>query len=886
MNMLAALRTSRSFAAGGRVRPLRDHHPLRHVSGGSGRSRWDWGKNVRELGTSVVALLVAASTATALMPAAGAGGGPRKEPGRFEPVTPPRRADRGPLFVPGEVVVRYRSRATAASRAAARRLAGAERRRGLGRDDLEVLRLAPGASVADAVQALEADPAVRYSEPHYLYRAARTIPDDAYFPEQWGLDNTRQFGGSNDADIDAPEAWDTTTGDPAVLVAVVDTGVDLDHPELADSIWSNPAEDADGVDDDANGLTDDVRGWDFVDGDADPSDEEGHGTHVAGIVGAQGGNAYGTTGVAWDVTIMPLRVLGPDGGTSTEIAQAFQYAADHGAKIVNASLGGPGFSQMLFESISANPQTLFIVAAGNGEPDAIGDDNDRFPTYPCSYTAANLICVAATDEADQITSFSNFGKASVDLAAPGQDIESTWPQLPVARTGAFALADSPDLNYAAGTGTGSDGSWVQPANPIDLTGQTGCRLNYFLRMATELGFDGLVVETSTDGTTWTVLESWSGSTDDAYDQQNPSISVLDGSATARFRFRLLADQTNNYDGAYIDDVTVTCTSSGTTPLFSDGFEADITSTWTAGGTGISWGRSGVTGQFNYLHGTSMATPAVAGAAVLVWTLDPGATATRVRDVLLGSVDIRSSLKGKMTTKGRLNAASAVRCAPDTAPPTGVEIAGGDTARDFQRSDVFDVAWTGTDAPCGIATYDVRYAEARYDDSELTDLAPLLTKTTKTSVAVDGAPGFTFCFTARARDKALNLSAFGEEVCTAVPTNDRQMDASSAWDRKRGSGYYLGTYSEAKREGATLRLRDVFARRIVLVATTCDGCGKVGVYRGSTLLRRISLDGGSTDRKRFFDVVAFPDVTSLASVKVKVLSSGKPVRIEGLGISLV
>ena len=222
--------------------------------------------------------------------------------------------------------------------------------------------------------------------------------------------------GTADADIDGPEAWDTETGSSDVVVAVVDSGVTYDHPDLAPNMWSNPGEiPGNGIDDDGNGFIDDVRGWDFIGVDNDPFDLNLHGTHVAGTIGAKGDNNQGITGVDWDVSLMALRALDNYGsGSNAGITAAFNYAGDNGADVVNASLNGTGFSQAMLDSINAAPNTLFVAAAGNN---ATNNDTTT-PRYPCNYVAPNNICVAATNSNDGLASFSNVGATSVDLAAP------------------------------------------------------------------------------------------------------------------------------------------------------------------------------------------------------------------------------------------------------------------------------------------------------------------------------------------------------------------------------------------------------------------------------------------------------------------------------------
>jgi hypothetical protein len=272
---------------------------------------------------------------------------------------------------------------------------------------------------------LRADPSCEFAEPNYIVYADAT-PNDPSYGNLWGLHNTGQSGGTVDADIDAPEAWDATTGSNTVIVGIIDTGIDYNHPDLAGNMWTNPGETAaNGIDDDGNGYIDDVYGWDFVNNDNDPMDGHGHGTHVAGTVGAVGDNGTGVTGVAWDCKLVALKNLGDDGSgpTSAGVA-AVNYAVAMGIKLTNNSWGGTGFSTALQSAIqSANTAgMLFVAAAGND-----ATDNDVLPHYPCNYTVANVVAVASTDHNDQLSVFSNYGDVSVDLGAPGTSIYSTYP---------------------------------------------------------------------------------------------------------------------------------------------------------------------------------------------------------------------------------------------------------------------------------------------------------------------------------------------------------------------------------------------------------------------------------------------------------------------------
>ncbi|MFM7137894.1 MAG: S8 family peptidase, partial [Planctomycetota bacterium] len=289
----------------------------------------------------------------------------------------------------------------------------------------------PGAGVADVTGWAAGSPIVSYVEPDFVIAPA-AIPNDPSFGSLWGLHNIGQSGGLADADIDAPEAWETTTGSRSVVIAVIDTGVDYGHRDLAANAWRNSGEIAgDGVDNDGNGFVDDLFGWDFANRDADPMDDNGHGTHVAGTIGAVGGNGTGVAGVNWQVSIMALKFLTGSGSGSTSGAiGAINYATrmrrDFGVNVVatNNSWGGGGFSTSLRDAIAAGGRAgiLFIAAAGND-----GTDNDVEPHYPSNYTDDAVISVAATDRSNRLASFSNFGVTSVDVSAPGVSITSTLP---------------------------------------------------------------------------------------------------------------------------------------------------------------------------------------------------------------------------------------------------------------------------------------------------------------------------------------------------------------------------------------------------------------------------------------------------------------------------
>jgi subtilisin family serine protease/subtilisin-like proprotein convertase family protein len=313
-------------------------------------------------------------------------------------------------------------------------------------------------SVEAALAALRTDPAVAYAEPDYTLRIAAT-PNDPQYSSLWGLHNTGQTGGTPDADIDAPEAWDLTTGTSSTIVAVIDTGVDYNHPDLAANIWTNEDEiSGDGIDNDGNGYVDDIHGYDFINEDGNPLDDQGHGTHVAGTIGAVGNNGVGVTGINWNVQIMALKFLGADGsGSTSDAIQALNYAVAMGAQLSNNSYGDTQFSQAFRNALEAARQAghIFVAAAGNN-----GTNNDgASPFYPASYDAANVIAVAASDHNDRLASFSNFGATTVDLAAPGVDIRSTTPGNAYGTSSGTSMA-SPHVAGVVGLVRGLHPEWT------------------------------------------------------------------------------------------------------------------------------------------------------------------------------------------------------------------------------------------------------------------------------------------------------------------------------------------------------------------------------------------------------------------------------------------
>jgi subtilisin family serine protease len=296
------------------------------------------------------------------------------------------------------------------------------------------IKLPEGIGVDNALSFLKSLASVEYAEKNGIRRIC-TIPNDEDFHEwdqqrsiyrQWSLYNPEH----NRSDIHAPEAWDIFTGSPDIVVAVLDTGIDQDHEDLAANLWTNPNESADGVDNDHNGFIDDLHGWDFIHNNNSPDDDNSntyHGTHVSGILGAVGNNEIGIAGVCWSVKIMPIKVGNLDGTfIDSAIVNGIDYAIYNGAFLLNGSYGG-AFSQSEQAAISRalGKGRLFIAAAGHGPSGGKDLDNCLSPVYPACYPLDNIISVLGTIDNDDIDYRSNWGLTSVDLGAPGTEIWST-----------------------------------------------------------------------------------------------------------------------------------------------------------------------------------------------------------------------------------------------------------------------------------------------------------------------------------------------------------------------------------------------------------------------------------------------------------------------------
>lgn len=576
------------------------------------------------------------------------------------------------------VIVEWAAGASPTERRAARQEADVDFAEDLGTRRFQLVETEPGQAPREAVRELEADPAVILAERDGYYHLD-SLPDDPLFAQQWGLQNTGlgidEFTGAVAGDdIDVLGAWERTLGTPSTVVADIDSGYRFEHPDLAGVAWTNPGEiPENGLDDDGDGIVDDVHGADFLGADAqapltdgDPSEDSplttGHGVHTAGIIGAQGDNGIGISGVAQNVRIMPLRVcsgVSEQGCPFSAIVEAVNYAGAHGARVANISIGGEVGHDVLADAIAANPQTLFVISAGNES-----QSDDVTPEYPCVYNPLgegkgavdNVICVAATDQADHLADFSNWGVNSVDLGAPGTQILSAAPYR-------YVVKDDFEVDDFASkwTPSGPDGGFARtnesPLTSYGISDSPGAtpvagstRASTSVPVTLLSGYESCAIE---------IVRSSAGG--------SPFLEVLlDGEN--EFGFGVGPGRTSHNIGTDLaagGEVAVRVSyKAGPNPSPSSGVwieEIDL----------HCIAKPGEADGYRFAEGTSMAAPQVTGAAALLFSLKPSASVTEVRQGLLGSVDPVPSLAGKTTSGGRLDAGAATDLFDSVPPPAPV-----------------------------------------------------------------------------------------------------------------------------------------------------------------------------------------------------------------------
>jgi subtilisin family serine protease len=583
-------------------------------------------------------------------------------------------------FVPGEVLLKFKKGTTRTETRTLHSNFGAKEIRRIESLGVRRIKLPSAISVKEAVEYYKMDPNVKYAEPNYIINFT-AMPNDSAFSELWGLHNTGQqvngVTGTQDADIDAPEAWDIITGSDNIIIAVLDSGVAYLHPEINPNIWVNNVElsGTGGVDDDNNGYIDDIYGWDFWANDNNPEDYNSHGTHVSGTIAARGNNGVKITGVNWNAKIMAVKMGGIVGAVG-DATDAIIYAVENGADIINASWGIPKFSQSLYDAINyANDHgVLFVAAAGNGGSDGIGDNNDQDPHYPSSYNLPNIIAVAATDQGDNLTGFSNYGMASVDVAAPGDNVYGTIPEFtsgtPVLLYTENFGPPSPsgwlfsgfNNTWSFGSGTGDPGDCLEDSPGTNYLNNTlsfavftspiaSVKDNYYTLLASvnaelEYEWDYLYLGFMEDSAFF-ALEGRTGSTGGAYINDSFDFTfAADIQNSFNFGAALVSDSSVTQDGVYIDNLE----------LYR---EPIIISSY----------------NYEYYPGTSMASPHVSGVAGLVKAQNPNYSLPQIRDAIFNTVDKSDSLSGKVLTEGRVNAFKAVTY---IAPPFNFSALAGDS----------------------------------------------------------------------------------------------------------------------------------------------------------------------------------------------------------------
>lgn len=560
------------------------------------------------------------------------------------------------LYRPGEVLVKFKSNASGDRRAMALGAQGHAPAETLNRPGLMRVAIPAEQTVAQAVSAYQNDPSVEYAQPNYIYRTT-AVPDDALYSQLWAFKNNSLRG----ADINVERAWDHVTDCSGVLVAVVDTGVNYRHEELAGNMWDG-------------GAAYPRHGYDFVDNDDDPMDLHAHGTHVAGIIGAGGNNATGVAGVCWKARIMAVRAFDWSGSSNTAlVVQATEFAVTHGAKIINMSFGGIGYDPAFNDALrrAQDNDVVVVAAAGNN-----ARDNDVFnqTTYPCGYAHANIVCVAALDQSFGLAAYSNYGRVNVDVAAPGNNILSA----------VMGAVDSLDASFQSGwaaqPAAATVRGWLAPAQrcvPVD-------DVNYCNEFA--VNPPAWPNSALPPGTDERLVRSFDLS---AYDHAVIQAFASGALAAGEHLYISMAPNAEPFGQGGVELAHL----SGPVDLFSQrrmhafgwmDLSRCLTATCALGWRVVSAAGGGMgigipyssniravalkTNMYDTLSGTSMAAPQVAGLAALLRAYQPQYTAADVVQAITQGARPLEGLRGKIATGA---AVDVMRSLAYVAPPTGL-----------------------------------------------------------------------------------------------------------------------------------------------------------------------------------------------------------------------
>ncbi len=515
------------------------------------------------------------------------------------------------------------------------------------------VKLAEGHSVEEAIKSFNDLDNIEYAQPNYIYKAFWVRPDDTNYGNLWGLSNTGQTvpdesystnnPGTSGEDMDLENAWEQITDCSSVTVAVIDTGINYDQEDLAANMWDG-------------GASYPNHGYDYVDSDDNPMDLAGHGTHVAGTIGAVGNNSKGSTGVCWSVKLMAVRVLGTTGsGTTANIVSGVDFAVTNGADIINMSLGGSSYDSAFSTALddARDAGVVVVVAAGNDDNDNDGSTS----VYPCNYTQDNIVCVAALDQSYSLASFSNYGSTSVDVGAPGTNIYSTWPGTHTETTDDFSTGWSNTSGWTAGYKSPPGKDMVY--NPSTWYG------------------GGVYADSTTDQyyKAFTIASS-----DAVVVSQYVYIDMASGD-----KFSLHYDEDAGW-GSVTQVVYATNYSTGGSPIQLEYELGDCASQTNCGIlyqllTDASGGDYGVgtygfslttlelnTNSYDTIDGTSMASPNVAGLAAMIKAYNPNYSYEEVIESIKSGGDDLSALDGKTTTGKAVDAYGSLKC---ITKPTGL-----------------------------------------------------------------------------------------------------------------------------------------------------------------------------------------------------------------------
>jgi subtilisin family serine protease len=581
-------------------------------------------------------------------------------------------ADTSP-YVGGEVIVKYKAKASSAEvERSLIGIAGIEVGKVEGISRISRVRILSGKSVEQTVAELSRNPSVEYAEPNYIYHVTTTSPDDPLYSAQWGLKNSGQAvsgsstlgpsnpisgnnPGTSGKDMGLEAAWDYVTDCSSIIVAVVDTGVKYDHEDLASNMWDGSAQ----------GIP--HSGYNYVsngNGNSDPMDDNGHGTHVAGTIGAAGNNGLGATGICWKVEIMAIKTMDSTGsGNTVDIANGITWAVNHGAKVINLSLGSTADSTTLNSAIQ-NAQAngaVVVMAAGNS---GTNNDSASTPFYPCNTGGSNAVCVAALDQGYALAGFSDYGAGHVDVGAPGVNIVSTWPVTFLKTTDDFSTGWTFSTTTTGGWGTSN---YVGLDILSDPGGWTPNGTNYYAH--------------NTDDRAYKSFTAFGSSYQNIYVEYTAGLNVEDGADVVR-TFASSSGGDPVTSGSQLDQLTGSTGTSGFIKSFSlpsacKSMSCSVGFELVSGSSGNNTGpfiwnfdllQTNPGNGYNVIEGTSMATPHVAGLAAMLFAYNPSYTYADVVDAIKYGGVVAASLVTKTKT-GR--AVSAIGSLSYIRPPQGV-----------------------------------------------------------------------------------------------------------------------------------------------------------------------------------------------------------------------